>query len=68
MTHTALDIQRVVRMAYDMARKTDVEFPARLCPDPDDAEVWRKWMDEIDDYLVATGHRKGKKRKAKAPA
>jgi hypothetical protein len=33
------DLQRVVRMAYDMADKAKpkVKFPERLCPDPDDA-------------------------------
>jgi hypothetical protein len=63
-----LDLQRIVRKAYKTARKADVEFPARLCPDPDDAEAWCKWMDEINDYLVATGHRRGKKRKANVTA
>lgn len=62
-----LDLQHVVRTAYMRAEKADVAFPARLCPDPDDAEAWQAWMAAIDEYLAVAGARK-RKATAKASA
>jgi len=59
------DLQPVVYTAFEMAKEAKVEFPPRLCPNPNDAKAWGDWMEAIEDFREAASI-KGKKRKVTA--
>jgi len=60
-----LPFQAVVRTAYEMAEEAKVEFPSRLCPDPDDAKAWGDWIEAIEDFRDVAGMMRAKARAKK---